>query len=297
VVPDKPAAEVDIDERLVRTLLQGQAPELAALELRPIAAGWDNSVWRLGAQHAVRLPRRAVAAPLVENEQRTLPEIARRLSDVDVAVFAPLVAGRPAAGYPWAWSVVPWIGGDAGLRVPRPQRSGWAAVLADALGALHAPAAPGYPVNPVRGVPLAARAAAVAGRFASLGRAHDGLDVLERDWRAALHAPVWGGPPLWIHGDLHPGNLVARGGQLTGIIDFGDVTAGDPAYDLAVAWLAFDADGRARFTDTARGRYDSATWTRARGWAAAVTLLLLDGSDDNPEYRALGLECLAELTT
>lgn len=294
-VPDKPAAEIDVDDRLVRRLLSEQASDLAHLALRLVTAGWDNVVWRLGDSHGVRLPRRAAAAPLVENEQRLLPEIARRLSGVDVAVPAPVVAGRPAAGYPWAWSVVPWIDGDAGLRVPRAERSGWATVLADALGALHVPAEPGYPLNPVRGVPLVARADAVGARFDSLGNGVDGLDVLRRAWRDALDAPVWAGPPLWIHGDLHPGNLVAHGQRLTGIIDFGDITAGDPAYDLAVAWLAFDAAGRAAFADATRGRYDAATWTRAHGWAAAVTLILLDASDDNPEYRGLGLECLAEV--
>ena len=110
-----------------------------------------------------------------------------------------------------------------------------------------------------------------------------------------LAAPPWTGPPVWIHGDLHPGNLVARGSDLVAIIDFGDVTAGDPAYDLAVAWLAFDAAGRERFVAALRDRYDAATWTRAHGWAAAVTLMLLDHSDDNPEYAALGAEALGEL--
>src|SRR5690606_34725290 len=99
-----------------------------------------------------------------------------------------------------------------------------------------------------------------------------------------------------IHGDLHPGNLIARSERLTGIIDFGDVTAGDPAYDLAVAWRAFDAEGRAAFIAATGDRYDGTTWTRAHGWAVAVTLILLGQSDDNPEYLELGRECLHELS-
>lgn len=301
-MPDKPSAEFEIRDELVRALVASQAtavPGAALLPLTHAADGWDCSVWRLGDELAVRLPRRALAAPLVLHEQEVLPDIAARLASTGIGVPAPVVHGRPGFGYPWSWSIVPWFAGQSGLGVPRPMRTGWAAGLAAALLALHVGAPSRYPVNPVRGVPLARRARAVEGRFASLrGRVPDAaLRRLHELWDAALHAPAWPGVPLWIHGDLHPGNLIARGADLVAIIDFGDVTAGDPAYDLAVAWLAFDPAGRAAFTAAVGDRYDGATWVRAHGWAAAVTLMLLDQSDDNPAYLALGGEALAELTS
>ncbi|MGZ8804232.1 MAG: aminoglycoside phosphotransferase family protein [Microbacterium sp.] len=299
-MPDKPAADLEIDERLVRALVAAQATSIAraaSLPLRHAADGWDCSVWRLGDQFAVRLPRRALAAPLVLHEQEVLGDIAARLAPTGVGVPAPLVRGRPAFGYPWSWSIVRWFEGTSGLDVPRRRRAGWAVPLADALRALHVGAPPHHPVNPVRGVPLAHRADAVASRFVSLrGRvAESELAPLRRLWDAALDAPPWGGAPVWIHGDLHPGNLVADDARLIALIDFGDVTAGDPAYDLAVAWLAFDHDGRTVFRASIGDGYPTETWTRARGWAAAVTLMLLDQSDDNPEYAALGVEALSEL--
>ena len=299
-MPDKPAAELAIGEALVRALVVTQAtsiPDAARLPLVHIAEGWDCSVWRLGSDFAVRLPRRAVAAPLVLHEQRVLAEVAVRLSDSGVGVPAPVVAGRPEHGYPWPWSVVPWFDGTSGLGVPIDQRAGWGAPLAKALLALHVAAPPDHPVNPVRGVPLEMRADAVDARLSSLaGRApEEALESMRRLWSAALAAPPWGRAPVWLHGDLHPGNLIADGSQLVAIIDFGDVTAGDPAYDLAVAWLAFDASGRAAFVHALRDQYDAGDWTRAHGWAAAVTLMLLDQSDDNPEYARLGAESLAEL--
>jgi aminoglycoside phosphotransferase (APT) family kinase protein len=101
--------------------------------------------------------------------------------------------------------------------------------------------------------------------------------------------------PLWIHGDLHPANVVAIGPRLVGIIDFGDVTAGDPAYDLAVAWLAFDDEGRARFIAATDGRYDDPTWMRARAWAVAVAIMLLAHSDDEPAYAELGRAAFREI--
>jgi hypothetical protein len=57
-----PAAEVDVTVSMVHSLLTEQHPDLAGLELRELEAGWDNTLWRLGDELLVRLPRRAVAA-------------------------------------------------------------------------------------------------------------------------------------------------------------------------------------------------------------------------------------------
>lgn len=302
-MPDKPAAEFAIHPALVRALLAAQAthviPDAASLPLEKVAEGWDSEVWRLGSDHAVRLPRRELAAPLVRHEQRVLPAIAERLAATGVHVPAPEVSGAPGCGYPWAWSVVPWIDGDRGMDVARADRSGWAETLAAALGALHVDAPADHPRNPVRGGPLAERAAAFEDRLAAL-RAADTIAPataasLEEVWRAGLSATAWQRPPVWIHGDLHPGNLISHAGRLVGVIDFGDVTGGDPAYDLAVAWLAFDGIGRAAFRAATDSRYDHATWQRAKAWAAAVALILLVHSDDNPDYEALGRDAAAEI--
>jgi len=297
-----PAAEHTIDEALIRALLRTQGatiPDAAGLPLRLLTTGWDNELWRLGDEYVVRLPRRAIAAPLVRHEHRWLPEVAARVEPTGVHVPVPLVCGEPGEGYPWPWTVAAWTDGDAALTVPRGIRSSWAVPLAHALRALHTPAPPDHPVNPFRGVPLAVRADRFAERLASLRARPDAdgarLDAAADAWRDALAAEPWNRAPVWIHGDLHPGNLVAQGRTLRAIIDFGDITAGDPAYDLAIGWLAFDAEGRAAFVDELAD-VDAATWRRARGWAAAVTLILLDASDDNPAYLALGRECLAEFS-
>jgi len=62
-------------------------------------------------------------------------------------------------------------------------------------------------------------------------------DAVLRVWDAVLAAPGYGGPPVWLHGDLHPANVLVNDGQVSGVIDFGDITAGDPASDLSVAWM------------------------------------------------------------
>jgi aminoglycoside phosphotransferase (APT) family kinase protein len=101
------------------------------------------------------------------------------------------------------------------------------------LRALHQPAAADAPRNPFRGVPLDARTAALHEHLQQLDGIVDRSVVLSA-WDRALSAPPWPGPPLWLHGDLHPGNLLIGDGRLTGVIDFGDLTSGDPATDLAV---------------------------------------------------------------
>ncbi|WIB13810.1 phosphotransferase [Curtobacterium sp. MCPF17_052] len=145
-----PAAEVEVDTALVRALLVDQHPDLADRPLAVVASGWDNVVVRLGADLAVRMPRRSAAAVLVEHEQRWLPELARLVGAV-VPVPVPLRAGRPALGYPWAWSVVPWFPGRTLGSVAGGPGVGEA--LADFVSALHVPAPDDAPPNAVRAVP------------------------------------------------------------------------------------------------------------------------------------------------
>lgn len=286
---------------MIRDLLRRQArslPDAQSLPLRRAAVGWDCEMWRLGDQWAVRMPRRGAVISGIRHEHLVLPPLAERLHTIGVGVPAPLVAGEPDAGFPWPWSVVPWFPGVAGTAVPRPLRGGWAERLADALAVIHCPAPADLPPNPLRGVPLADRATSIAARLESLDRSpgitDDVVSVLSRRWSEGLAAPVWTGAPVMIHGDLHPANLVAEAATLTALVDFIDVAPGDPAYDLAVAWLAFDDVGRRRFIEGTRGRYDPATWTRARGWAAAFAAILLEQADE-PAYRTLAAETVVEL--
>ena len=115
-------------------------------------------------------------------------------------------------------------------------------------------------------------------------------------WRAALAAPAWQGPPVWLHGDIHPGNLVVNAGELTAVIDFGDITAGDPAVDLAVAWMMWPATVRAQFRaaiDRTVHRTDDGLWRRARGWAVSLAVAYLVNSLDNPLMGDIGQRTIA----
>lgn len=267
-----------VDAALVRALLAEQHPELADRPLRRGPSGWDNHLWRLGDDLAVRIPRRAIAVRLVANEQRWLPVVARL---VDVAVPVPLRHGRPGPLLDVPWSVVPWLAGE---RLDRAAGVGAALVddLAAFLAALHVPAPAGAPYNPFRSVALADRAERTAVVLAALRRdptraavTRRDLDVAQAAFDAGVAAAPHRGPSTWIHGDLHPGNVLVRGGRLAAVVDWGDIAAGDPAADLAVRWWAVPGRHHAALV-AALPAVDDATWTRAAAWATTIALYLLD---------------------
>lgn len=282
--PGTPAAEVHLDDRLVRGLLADQHADLADLPLRHVEAGWDNATYRLGEALAVRLPRRLASADLIAHEQAWLPGLAARLP---LPVPAAVRVGRPGRGYPWRWSVLPWLdGAPADLAPPADDQ---AAALAAFLRALHAPAPADAPANPVRGVPLATRAAAFAERMARVAARTDLIEPRHAAiWQEALAAPIDVGPS-WIHGDLHPRNILVAGGAISGVIDWGDMAAGDRATDLAAIWMLFERPAARRAALAAYGPISDATLRRARGWALHLGLTLLDtGLVDTPRHAAIG---------
>lgn len=273
---DAPPPDLHVDEALAARLVAAQHPDLAG-DLRLVSNGWDNAMFRLGDDLAVRMPRRREAVGLMWNEQRWLPKLAPRLP---VAVPAPVRNGRPAPdlGYDVPWSIVPWFEGASGLSLDVETRgvavNGLAAFVAE-LGATPAPA--DAPANAYRGVPLAHRDDIVRARLAG-GRIPDAAR-LAGVWERALAASAWSGPPVWLHGDLHPHNLLlAPSGFLVAVVDFGDVTAGDPATDLATAWLTFGPRARRTFRAELEERrgVDEETWERARGWALVIASAVVE---------------------
>lgn len=274
-----------VDAALARELVDAQFamvdPVGARGELVLVDRGWDNAIFRLGDRLVVRIPVREVAAPLIENEARWLVEVSAPLT---LPTPVPVFVGRPQGDYPWPWTVCPWIDGQPLADLPVPDRGGTVDDLADALVALHRAAPADAPPNPYRGVPLAEREDVVPARF---DRFDGPADALRRAWRGGAAAPPWPGPPYWLHGDPHPRNLLHRDGRLTGLIDFGDLTSGDPASDLAAAWWCFGPPERERFIARvdASGKYDEHVWLRAAAWAASLAGAISPGTPMEPVAR------------
>ena len=262
--------EIDIDLPLVARLVAAQFPRWAELPLQPVEpAGTDNAIFRLGDTMAVRLPRIHWAIDQPAKERAWLPVLAPHLS---LAIPTPLALGEPADGYPWRWSVCTWLPGD----IATPDHLGSSREVADDLARfvreLETIDTDGGPAPSGRGEPLATRDGATREAIAKLGDAID-TNRVEDIWQAALGAPLWSRPPVWLHGDLDARNLLATDGRLSGVLDFGALAVGDPAADVMVAWKMFGANDRATFRSLLD--IDDATWLRAQGWVLSQALMIL----------------------
>ncbi|MFD7719140.1 aminoglycoside phosphotransferase family protein [Streptomyces sp. NPDC059814] len=262
--------EIEITADLVRDLLGEQHPDLAGLAIREVAGGWGNQMWRLGDELAVRMQRMDPTPELQLKERRWLPVLAPRLP---LPVPTPVRFGEPSERFPKHWTVMTWVPGEPLDHGSISRGIHAADTLAGFLRALHVEAPPEAPVS--------------TGRGGHPGNCTDDFEVFFRGvaldgiaadvraiWDDAVAAPAWEGPPVWVHGDLHPANVVVSDGTLSGIVDFGDMLAGDPAWDLAAAWVLLPAGTASRFFDT-YARADEAAIRRARGLAAMKSLFLM----------------------
>lgn len=284
----KPAADIDVSTALVSELLRAQHPDISHLPIAAAASGWDNAIFRLGEEMAVRLPRRAVAAALLENEQRWLPVLQARLP---LPVPTPIRVGTPQTPYPWRWSVTPWIAGETADRsLPGGDQ---ARIFAAFLDALHTSPPADAPHNPSRGIPLTQRQATFTRCVATLAEGgHTTDERLLQLWADAVERPI-DLPSTWIHGDLHAHNVVVANGRITGVIDWGDIAQGDRATDLAAVWMLFPDPGSRKAVIAACKAASPDTWQRARGWALLLALVVLEAGD--PAHAALAKRTMQAL--
>jgi len=291
------ADEVDIDEAQVCALVEAQFPRWAGLPVRRVrSSGTDNAMFRLGAELCVRLPRRPGCVGQVEKDLRWLPRLAPFLP---LALPEPLQLGQPGGGYPFTWGVYRWLDGEESAFELLADPVGDARVLAGFLKALQAIDAteaprPG-PRNFGRGVELARRDGSVRKAIAALE--DDGetdTAAVSASWRESLDAAQYAGEPVWIHGDLLPGNLLVTGGRLSAVIDCAGLVAGDPAGDLLPAWSLLRGESREAFRQ-ATG-VDEDTWLRGRGWALSIAVIGLPYyRDTNPGFVRLCRRIVAEV--
>lgn len=271
--------EVDIDAELVTRLIAAQFPQWATLPVRAVTeSGTDNVTFRLGTDLSVRLPRTEWAQGQVERDHVWLHQLAPQLP---LAIPQPLEIGAPGEGYPFSWGVYRWLDGET-FRLDRLSDPNQAAAdLAGFIRRLQDIDATGAPVPPqdpfARGTPLAPRDAMFREALQELRDEYDSGLVLAA-WETALAAAPWDGNPVWIHGDLMPGNLLVTEGRLSAVIDFATLRAADPAADMLAAWYTFDGESRRAFR-TESG-VDDDTWVRGRAWALSLELIAI------PYYRS-----------
>ena len=262
--------ELEITADLVCELLREQHPDLAGLAVREVAGGWGNQMWRLGDELSVRVQRMDPTPDLQLKERRWLPVLAPRLP---LPVPTPVRFGEPSERFPKHWTVMTWVAGEPLDHATISRGAHAADALAGFLRALHVAAPAEAPIAADRG----AHPRDCTDGFEAFCQAVAPADLaadVRAVWDDAVAAGAWEGPPVWVHGDLHPANVVVSDGTLSGIVDFGDLFAGDPAWDLAAAWVLLPAGMAARFFEV-YAQADEAAIRRARGLAAMKCLFLM----------------------
>jgi len=261
---------------LVARLINEQFPAWSDLEIRPVKfSGNDNRTFHLGEHMSVRLPSAAAYAPQVEKEQRWLPILSKELT---LPIQIPLVKGEPNEEYPLPWSINKWVEGETLTHQNINDLNQFARDLGAFLIELQSIDASRGPLagehNFYRGGSLA-----VYDEESRHAIEHNKdifkEDLLREIWELALDSK-WNSKPVWVHGDIAPGNLLVKDGKLCAVIDFGILGVGDPACDAAMAWTFFDEDSRKVFKGVLQ--MDEETWNRARGWALWKALITYNGN-------------------
>ncbi|HAT2058064.1 TPA: aminoglycoside phosphotransferase family protein [Legionella pneumophila] len=264
-----------IDEKLVCRLITSQFPHYSNLPVKPVAVGgWDNRTFHLGKDMLVRLPSAEQYELQVEKEQQWLPQLASLLP---VPIPTPLAKGMPGEGYPWKWSIYRWLEGETIVSANLSNLNEIAKDLATFLTAFHQIDSSG---GPKPGMHSFYRGGDLKIYDPETRQAIDYLkgkidtDHATEIWETALNTS-WQGTPVWVHGDISAGNLLVKNGKLCAVIDFGQLSVGDPACDLAITWTLFAGDSRKIFREMLA--LDKGTWFRGQAWALWKALIVAAG--------------------
>jgi len=264
-------AKPTIDESLAQKLVANQFPKFANLAIRSLkSGGTDNAVFRLGEQLVLRLPVASYAAGQLQKEMDILPSF----SELPLQVPELVGVGRPSSLLDASWCIYSWIEGEDLTELPRNNSVQTATSLGGFLLALR-DAQPNLKYlagdqNHSRGIALSEWDKNTRDAIIKVGDEF-ATEQLLGYWTDSLAVPARDEPPVWLHGDLHSGNLVAAAdGKLAAVIDFGLAGVGDPSVDLKPAWWMFQGESRNAFRQTMQ--IGDEEWLRGRGWALAVAL-------------------------
>ncbi|WGV58313.1 phosphotransferase [Brevibacillus brevis] len=270
-------ADWEVSEPLVRTLILRQFPQLSAMPIKLIGCGWDNVVFRVGDEFVFRFPRRNVAVELIKKEGMLLPILAAFLT---IPYPKPVFYGEPTNDYPFPFLGYTYLPGTFPKGLTDEQRASSAVVLATFLKSLHA-----FPPQRARQngieqdhrnlLDIAQRKEKMQTFLSSLAVHISGED---RDAIANYLGQVVidriSPREVLLHGDLHVKNmLVDEAGQISGIIDWGDLNVGHRGADLNVVYSFLPPHVRQSFFKV-YGEVDEETKILARMMAVYIPMLL-----------------------
>lgn len=269
--------------RIVRSFAPGARLRAA----RPLAGGVSAEVTALEVAHPDGRAETVVlrhhgAADLAHDPDITAHEfrLLQVLQAAGVPAPAPLHLDTSGAILPTPWLLQSFVDGDT-ADVPA-DPDDYMRQLAEALAAIHRVPAP----------PFLPRQEAQAAALIARPRPEPDESLAESRLRATLSAtwpPPRRNPPVLLHGDVWPGNLLWRGGRLQAVVDWEDAATGDPLADLANArlelFIALGEDAMAALTHhyLALATIDPAALPLWELWAALRPIADLPGWGLEPE--------------
>ena len=282
--------DIALSPELALELVRGRFPGLGRT-IEPFGSGWDNTAYLIDGELVFRFPRREFAVPFLARETHVLPALAPRLP---LPVPIPEWAGTPTERFPWPWAGYRRIPGrtlDAADLSPADRRA-VAPVIAAFLKALHSIPLDGLdlPGDELARTDFVRRGPLMFERLQGLESA--GIIADRRPWMALFEgfsAPEPPVRPVVVHGDLYERHVLVDGAnRVSGVIDWGDVHAGDPALDLSFLYRFFPAAERDAFLRV-YGPVDARTARLARlraAFHASTLAFFAHSTNDAPLLRA-----------
>ena len=283
-------ADIEIGTEKAARLIATQFPALVPVRLQLLGVGWDNIACLVNEVWVFRFPRRTVALRLLETESRLLPRLAPQLP---LPIPLPTFVGVPSPEYPHPFVGYRLLTGTPASDVEwtNAARTACAIPLARFLAALHAlPVESEIPGDELVRADLHGRLPPLLERLQKITPLLPTVETARIAQQAAVLAeatPVWNpNDACMVHGDLYPRHFLVDENRLPcGVIDWGDLHAGDPALDLSIAFtfLPPESDARALFHAAYEAAFrpiDDAVWNRARFRALHYgAILTLYGAD------------------
>jgi aminoglycoside 2''-phosphotransferase len=269
----------------------GAVPGLAAglPSLSIIESGQNSRVFDFGT-HIARAGRHLAAQQMLAHEAMVLATIGPMLPVPTPRIEIHRVAGTTIIAVHEKLPGEPLVSIDD---LTPDQREHVAADLGSFLRALHA-----IPLEAVSGLDLPVEDGSAWSTWLALVRTRiypllNDLEAERFDARAVAFLESWpGGPGQPKHGDFGSGNILVADGRISGIIDFGSVSIGDPATDVA-GLISSYGDG---FADLVARTYPEVAAMRPRSAfyrPAFAAMEALHGLDhDDPDALEAGLATL-----
>lgn len=275
-------ADIEITLEIAQRAVQDQFPQLLPLtNIQCIGEGWDNKVFLVNETIIFRFPRRQVAVELINRETTLLNNLHGK---IDIAIPHPTYIGNPTEYYPYAFHGYEKLSGISACHanLTEQQRINSLPKIIHFLSQIHS-------INAEEAYAIGAReqvfdridipktCTTLTERLSHVEELNSysiNFVQFKNEITAVQNLILPMDEKCLVHGDLYCRHLLFDHGELSAIIDWGDVGINNKAVDLAVIWGFFPQQYHAEFFKQ-YGEVDNATWQYARflGLYGAIMLI------------------------